>query len=80
MVSKRRFNHTEIQILTFLGEVSLHVRALRRKLNDNGAVSRHLKHLQDLDLVKREKRNGWVVNTLTSKGKQLVRALNIVKF
>jgi DNA-binding HxlR family transcriptional regulator len=74
-----RFNHTEIKILTLLDKGALHVRALRRELKDNGAVSTHLKHLQELGLVKREKRKGRVVNTLTSKGRQVAKALKILK-
>ena len=78
MKPSARFNNTEIQILTLLHKVSVHVRGLRRELNDNGSVSTHLKHLQALGLVKREKRKGYVVNTLTLKGRQVVKAFKIL--
>lgn len=79
MTSAIRFNHTEIQILTLLEKTMVHVRGLRRQLDDNGAVSTHLKHLQELGLVKREKRKGRVVNILTPKGRQVVKALKFLK-
>ena len=78
MKSSARFNSTEIQILTLLHKVSVHVRGLRRELNDNGSVSTHLKHLQALGLVKREKRKGCVVNALTPKGNQVAKALKVL--
>ena len=78
MKSSARFNSTEIQILTLLHKVSVHVRGLRRELNDNGSVSTHLKHLQALGLVKCEKRKGCVVNALTPKGKQIVKTLKVL--
>lgn len=80
MASVTRFNHTEIEILTFLEKTSTHVRGLRRELDDNGAVSSYLKHLQELGLVKRENRKGRVVNTLTPKGRQVAKALKILNF
>jgi DNA-binding MarR family transcriptional regulator len=73
-----RFNHTEITILIFLVKKSLHVRALRRELDDNGAVSKHLKHLEELDLIKREKRKGYTINTLTPKGRQVAKTFKIL--
>ncbi len=73
MVSAHRLNHTEIEILMLLLKVAIHVRALRRELADNGAVSAHLKHLQELGLVRREKRKGCVVNTLTPKGRNIAQ-------
>lgn len=79
MISVIRFNHTEIQILTLLEKTMVHVRGLRRQLDDNGAVSTYLKHLQELGLVKREKRKGRVVNILTPKGRQVVKALKPLK-
>ncbi len=78
MKSSTRFNSTEIQILTLLYKVSVHVRGLRRELGDNGSVSTHLKHLQALGLVKREKRKGRVVNALTPKGKQVAKILKVL--
>ena len=73
-----RFNNTEIQILTLLNKVSVHVRGLRRELDDNGSVSTHLRHLQALGLVKREKRKGCVVNMLTPKGRQVAKTFKIL--
>ena len=78
MKSSARFNSTEIQILTLLHKVSVHVRCLRRELNDNGSVNTHLKHLQTLGLVKHEKRKGRVVNALTPKGKQIAKTLKVL--
>lgn len=78
MKSSTRFNSTEIQILTLLYKVSVHVRGLRRELDNNGSVSTHLKHLQALGLVKREKRKGRVVNALTPKGKQVAKILKVL--
>ncbi|MGH9910361.1 MAG: hypothetical protein ACRD32_06940 [Nitrososphaerales archaeon] len=78
MKPSTRFNNTEIQILTLLNKVSVHVRGLRRELDDNGSVSTHLKHLEALGLVKREKRKGRIVNTLTPKGKQVAKAFKIL--
>ncbi|MFQ5940300.1 MAG: winged helix-turn-helix domain-containing protein [Nitrososphaerales archaeon] len=79
MPSTPRLNPTEIGILTLLVKTSMHVRALRRELDDNGAVSTHLKHLEELDLVKREKKKGRVVNTLTQKGRYVAKALKLLK-
>jgi len=73
-----RFNHTEIAILTLLVKKSLHVRALRRELADNGAVSKHLKHLEELDLIKREKIKGRIINILTPKGRQVAKTFKIL--
>ena len=78
MKPSARFNNTEIQILTLLYKVSMHVRGLRRELDDNGSISTHLRHLQALGLVKREKRKGRVVNALTTKGKQIAKTLKVL--
>jgi DNA-binding HxlR family transcriptional regulator len=77
-LASTRFSQTEIQILALLEKTLLHVRALRRELDDNGAVSIHLKHLQELGLIKREKRKGRVVNALTPKGRRLAKALKLL--
>jgi DNA-binding HxlR family transcriptional regulator len=66
---------TEIQILMRLLETQAHVRALRRALEDNGAVSAQLRHLEQLRLVVREKKKGRVVNSLTPKGRNLAKLL-----
>lgn len=74
-----KLNPSEMEILMLLNKESIHVRALRRELGDNGAVSFYLKRLQELNLVKREKRKGRVINMLTPKGRKLVKALKGIR-
>lgn len=80
MVVITRFNKSEIQILTLLNKHAVHVRALRRELNDNGSISTYLKHLQELGLIKQEERKLRIVNMLTPKGKRVAKAVNTLKF
>jgi len=75
----QHFRNIELSLLSLLDRNAMHVRALRTELHDNGAVSKYLKHLEELDLIRREKRKTRVVNTLTPKGRRVIRTLKALK-
>jgi len=74
-----RFNGAELRILLLLGMGAMHVRPLRAELDDYGSVSRHLKHLEGLGYIRRERIRGKVMNTLTPKGRRVSKALEALR-
>jgi len=71
------FNATALEILFLLNKEATHVIELRRALGDYGAISTYLRNLEKLGLIKRERRGRMIVNTITSKGKQLISILGL---
>lgn len=71
------FNSTALEILFLLNKEATHVIELRRALGDYGAISTYLRNLEKLGLIKRERRGRMIVNTITSKGKQLISILGL---
>lgn len=68
-----------LEILLLLDKEPMHVRQLRGELNDFGAISRYLRNLESLSLIKRQRRGTRVVNTVTDKGRHLIRTLKALK-
>ncbi len=71
------FNTTALEILFLLNKEAMHVTELRMALGDYGAISTYLRNLENLGLIKREKKSRMVVNRITSEGKQLIRILGV---
>lgn len=71
------FNTTALEILFLLNKKAMNVTELRIALGDYGAISTYLRNLENLGLIKREKRGRMVVNMITSKGKHLIRILGV---
>ena len=74
-----KLNGGELRMLLLLAEGSIHVSALREELHDYGSVSKYLRHLEDLDFIRREKRKTRVVNILTPKGERVAKALRVLQ-
>jgi len=66
---------TGLKIITLLDKERMHVNELRAALDDFGAISKYLGRLEDLGLIKREKIGIRIVNTITPKGKRVLKTL-----
>jgi len=71
--SSPSISSVELKILFLLSKREMHVRELRRALGNNGAVSEYLLHLEKMGLITRRELDKWVINKITTKGRQILK-------